>query len=85
MGYFAGECFTENLCASAGSDDGGVGPPFYSMAPSEESPNRAEVDRFIRESVDSVPHLAGWSKILQNVCGLSASAPGDRQYILWVL
>ena len=66
MGYFAGECLTEILCASAGSDDGGVGPPFYSMAPSEESPNRAEVDRFIRESVDSVPHLEALLLLWQN-------------------
>lgn len=39
---------------------------FYSMAPSEERPNRAEVDRFIRESIDSVPHLEALLLLWQN-------------------
>jgi hypothetical protein len=36
------------------------------MAPSEASTNRAEVDRFIRESVDSVPHLEALLLLWQN-------------------
>jgi hypothetical protein len=36
------------------------------MAPSQENPNRAEVDRFIRESIDSVPHLEGLLLLWQN-------------------
>ena len=36
------------------------------MAPSEEIPNRAEVDRFILDSIDSVPHLEALLLVWQN-------------------
>ena len=35
----------------------GLPPASSNMAPSEEIPSRAEVDRFILTSIDSVPHL----------------------------
>lgn len=36
------------------------------MAPSEEIPSRAEVDRFILTSIDSVPHLEALLLLWQN-------------------
>jgi len=36
------------------------------MSPSEQRPSRAEVDRFILESVDSVPHLEALLLLWQN-------------------
>ena len=39
---------------------------FESMSPSEQHPSRAEVDRFILESVDSVPHLEALLLLWQN-------------------
>jgi hypothetical protein len=39
---------------------------FESMSPSEQRPSRAEVDRFILESVDSVPHLEALLLLWQN-------------------
>jgi hypothetical protein len=44
-----------------------VFPPASSnMAPSEEFPSRAEVDRFILTSIDSVPHLEALLLLWQN-------------------